>query len=118
MLNKPPMLNKIVATASVVSMSLCLSACMPNEAQDAKVTINKNPYPSTYQALPQQNTLFINATILTGTGQRLNNAEVLFVDGKIVHVGSQVGSQVSSKATDENAVPINKEGMETCEFPK
>jgi len=71
----------------VAAVSLSLTACMPNEKQDAKVTINKNPFPSTYQALPYQNTLFTNATVLTGTGERIDNADVLIVDGKIKQVG-------------------------------
>ncbi|MBL4823112.1 MAG: amidohydrolase [Colwellia sp.] len=74
----------------ITVMSLSLTACLPNEKQDAKVTINKNPYPSTYQALPQQNTLFTNATVLTGTGERLDNADVLIVDGKIKQVAKDI----------------------------
>ena len=74
----------------ITVMSLSLTACLPNEKQDAKVTINKNPYPSTYQALPQQNTLFTNATVLTGTGERLDNADVLIVDGKIKQVAKNI----------------------------
>ncbi|NQY89060.1 MAG: amidohydrolase [Colwellia sp.] len=74
----------------ITVMSLSLTACLPNEKQDAKVTINKNPYPSTYQALPQQNTLFTNATVLTGTGERLDNADVLIVDGKIKQVAKGI----------------------------
>ncbi|MBU2894502.1 amidohydrolase [Colwellia sp. D2M02] len=68
-------------------MSLSLSACLPNEKQDAKVSINKNPYPSTYQAMPSQATLLTNATILTGTGERLDDADILLVDGKVKQLG-------------------------------
>ena len=44
-------------------------------------------YPSTYAPLPSEPTLITNATILTGTGERLNNANLLMSDGKIVFVG-------------------------------
>ena len=44
-------------------------------------------YPSTYSALPSGPTLITNATILTGTGERLDNASLLISDGKIVFVG-------------------------------
>jgi imidazolonepropionase-like amidohydrolase len=97
MYKTPIRLSLIMAT-----MSLSLTACLPNEKQDAKVTINKNPYPSTYQALPQQNTLFTNATVLTGTGERLDNADVLMVDGKIEQVGKNL--------TATNVVAIDAEG--------
>jgi imidazolonepropionase-like amidohydrolase len=82
-------MNQIPAKLSLVmaALSLTLAACSPNEAQDAKVVINKNPFPSTYKVLPQQNTLFTNATVLTGVGERIDNADVLIVDGKIKAVG-------------------------------
>ena len=44
-------------------------------------------YPSTYAPLPSTATLITNATILTGTGERLENASLLISDGKIVFVG-------------------------------
>ncbi len=47
-----------------------------------------DPYPSTYQAHPDAPVLIQNATVLTGTGQRLDNADVLLRDGRIVAVGA------------------------------
>jgi len=44
-------------------------------------------YPSTYSPLPSEATLITHATILTGTGKRLDNANLLISDGKIVFVG-------------------------------
>jgi len=44
-------------------------------------------YPSTYSPLPSEATLITHATILTGTGERLNDASLLMSDGKIVFVG-------------------------------
>ena len=85
-----------------ITLSLSLTACLQSEMQDAKVSINKNPYPSTYQALPQQTTLIKNATVLTGTGQRLNNTDVLLVDGKV----NQIGSGIMA----ENAIEIDGSG--------
>ena len=46
------------------------------------------PFPSTYQPLPSEPTLVRNATILTGGGQRLENADLYFKEGTIVWVGS------------------------------
>lgn len=76
----------------VAALSLSLTACLPFEKQDRQVSINKNPFPSTYQALPKQNTLFINATVLTGIGQRLDNADVLMIDGKIIQVAADISA--------------------------
>lgn len=44
-------------------------------------------YPSTYAPLPSEPTLITHATILTGTGERLDDASLLITDGKIVFVG-------------------------------
>jgi len=83
-------------------LSLSLTACLSNEKQDAKVSINKNPYPSTYQAMPSQSTLLTNATILTGTGERIDDADILLVNGKV----SQVGNDLSA----DNANVIDMTG--------
>ena len=45
------------------------------------------PYASRYEALPSVATLLTGATILTGTGTRLENADILLGDGKIIEVG-------------------------------
>ncbi len=45
-------------------------------------------FPSTYEPLPSEPTLITNATVLTGTGERLDGASLLMVDGKIAWVGS------------------------------
>jgi len=44
-------------------------------------------YPSTYSPLSSEPTLITNATILTGTGERLDDASLLISGGKIVFVG-------------------------------
>lgn len=44
-------------------------------------------YPSTYSPLPSTPTLITHATILTGTGERLDDASLLLADGKIAFVG-------------------------------
>ncbi len=85
-------MNKVLPSILMVAMSVALTGCLQSEKQDPKVSINKNPYPSAYKVLPQQTTLLKNATVLTGTGERLENADVLFIDGKI----SQVGKNLSS----------------------
>jgi imidazolonepropionase-like amidohydrolase len=46
------------------------------------------PFESRYVGLAAQNTLITGATILTGTGERLDNADLLLVDGKIAEIGT------------------------------
>jgi imidazolonepropionase-like amidohydrolase len=46
-----------------------------------------DPYPSTYRPPASSPTLIRNATVLDGTGRRLDGADVLMRDGKVVAVG-------------------------------
>lgn len=50
-------------------------------------TVQAEAYPSTYSPLPSGPTLITNATILTGTGERLDDSSLLMSDGKIAFVG-------------------------------
>lgn len=47
-------------------------------------------FASRYQPLPSADTLLQGATVLTGTGERLENADVLIQDGKIAAVGTEL----------------------------
>jgi imidazolonepropionase-like amidohydrolase len=80
-------MQRFAPSILVVAVTAALVGCQDSGPQDAKVSFNKNPYPSTYQAMPSQKTLIKNATVLTGTGERLNGADVLLVDGKIEAIG-------------------------------
>ena len=46
-----------------------------------------NPFPSTYQPYPGNATLITDATILTGTGEIIENGTLLFSEGRIKAVG-------------------------------
>src|SRR5215475_4077251 len=46
-------------------------------------TTPADPYPSTYKPPQSQPTIIRGATVLTGTGTKLDNADVLVVDGRI-----------------------------------
>ncbi|GAA5139759.1 amidohydrolase [Thalassotalea piscium] len=95
-------MNKYLPSLLVAAVSVALTGCLQTEAQDEKVVINKNPYPSAYKVLPSQVTLIKNATVLTGTGERIDNADVLMNNGKIVQVGQNL--------SDANALEINAQG--------
>ena len=75
--------------ASAVALAV-LSGCSGQEAQDPYVSIEKNPYPSTYKPTAQMTVLIKGATVLTGTGDKLENADVLIEDGKIKAVGQGI----------------------------
>lgn len=50
------------------------------------------PFSSRYEPLPSEPTVLKGATVLTGTGERLDNADVAMSGGKIVAVGAGIDS--------------------------
>jgi len=83
-------MNKFAPSLLAVGLAAALVGCQENGPQDDKITINKNPYPSTYTPISTTSTLITNATVLTGTGERLDDADVLLVDGKVQQVGKDL----------------------------
>ena len=83
-------MNKFAPSLLAVGLAAALVGCQENGPQDDKITINKNPYPSTYTPISTTSTLITNATVLTGTGERLDKADVLLVDGKVQQVGKDL----------------------------
>jgi imidazolonepropionase-like amidohydrolase len=59
-----------------------------------------DPFPSSYTPLSSRPTLIRNATVLTATGPRLDNASVLMRDGKIVAVGQSVTAPADALVVD------------------
>ncbi|WP_213608010.1 amidohydrolase [Pseudoalteromonas sp.] len=87
-------MQKFAPSLLAVGLAAALVGCQESGPQDTKITINKNPYPSTYQPISASSTLITNATVLTGTGERLDEADVFLVDGKV----QQVGKDLTAKA--------------------
>jgi len=90
-------IRKIVGSTAMLTVAGLLVMNMAGtevakaaEDRAALVTINKNPYPSTYEPFPSTTTVIKNATVLTGTGAKLEGASVLMENGKIVGVGSDL----------------------------
>jgi len=71
----------IVATATAV---LLTAGC----GNDTTTAGGATPFESRYEALPSTATLITGATVLTGTGERLEGADVLLADGRIAAVGA------------------------------
>lgn len=83
---------------------LMLAACsLPGGDPDARVAPNKDPFPSTYQALPSETLLIRGATIFTGDGGKIDNGDLLIRGGKIAEFGQGL-------ALPEGAAEINASG--------
>lgn len=67
---------------------------------EAQERLFPDPFPSTYEPFPSQTTLIRNATVLTGTGQRIDGGSVLIRDGRIVEVGTDVQAPSGAVVVD------------------
>lgn len=86
----------------------CASPPQPTNEQEKKTEFAAvppepvNPYPSTYKADTAATTLIRGATVLTGTGTRLDNADVLIADGKIEAIGPNLSAPAGARVIDAN----------------
>ncbi len=85
--------------------SLAVAGCSTtpkNEQQsnDEKVSINPNPYPSTYKPISGEPTFITNVTILNGLGEIIENGSIHFAEGKIVALGADIEQPADAKVID------------------
>jgi imidazolonepropionase-like amidohydrolase len=59
-----------------------------------------DPYPSTYKVPESPPTLIRGGTVLTGTGERLDGADVLIVEGRIQSVGRNLEAPANARIID------------------
>lgn len=85
------------ALAAALSMALALTA--PAGETHAAPAL-PDPYPSTYEPIAAPAVLIQGATVLTGTGERLDGADVLMVDGRIHAVGQGLAAPTSATRID------------------
>jgi len=98
------MIKPIAAAVAAVLLVGCATGQVKDE-KGASTTTTKpswldDPYPSTYQRVPSPPVLITGATVLTGTGTRLDNADVLLQDGKIVAVGTGLEAPAGATRVD------------------
>lgn len=76
---------------AMAAFSLLAAACDKDAEDDSGA-----PFASRYQPLAGESTLLAGAIVLTGSGERLDDADVLFADGKIVAVGAGLSADGAS----------------------
>ncbi len=89
-------------TAAVLAALLagCASAPQKPAAPAKSYDYTANPYPSTYQRVASPPVLLQHATVLTGTGARLEDADVLLRDGLVVAVGNGLDAPADAVRVD------------------
>ena len=101
-------------TLGTLILAALLTACAATSAKTSKTNEPDQPalaqpsppsnlYPSTYSVPQSAPTLIRNATVLTGTGTRLDNADVLIVEGKIQAVGQNLHSRPKAGSSTAKA---------------
>ncbi|QIL19692.1 amidohydrolase [Thermomonas sp. HDW16] len=80
-------MKRLTAALAVALLAGCAGTPQKPAATAKPYDFAADPYPSTYQRVMSPPVLIQHATVLTGTGSRLDNADVLMRDGKIVAVG-------------------------------
>ncbi len=86
-----------ILIVAIATVALFITACDAGKGDDASA-----PFASRYQPLPGGATLLTGATILTGAGTRLDNADILLSDGKIVAIAEDLSG--------ENATVVDASG--------
>lgn len=74
--------------SSVVAVTL--SACATLKETPQIAVVGKAPFDSNYKPIAHQEFIIRDATLLTGTGERLEEADIHVMNGKIVAVGKDL----------------------------
>lgn len=95
-----PKLSLKTLAIAVVGGSLLIGCSESKPEKEPPVTLNKNPFPSTYVPMASEPTIITNVTILDGVGGKIESGAVLFVDGKIEAIGESVEAPDNSVKVD------------------
>lgn len=94
MSRKGPGQQRLLAITAGLLAALS-TACVPAIAADPPP-----PYGSTYVPQAAAPVLFRHATILTGSGARLDDADLLLEDGRIAGIGKNLAAPAAAKVVD------------------
>ena len=97
------MLKPLTAALATTLLLGCASSQARDDAPttaDAQALFTADAYPSTYARIAAPPVLITGATVLTGTGARLDDADVLFAEGAIVAVGRDLQAPAGAVAVD------------------
>jgi imidazolonepropionase-like amidohydrolase len=86
------MTNSPSRTASLHAAALAISTALV-----APVGLAADPFPSTYQVPVNPPLLVQGATVLTGTGERIDGADVLIENGRVVAVGRALSAPANAR---------------------
>ncbi|MDQ2070649.1 amidohydrolase [Natronospira bacteriovora] len=91
--------------AALGALALGFAACGDGDQktqndEDFEFSVLSGGFESTYRPMPSETVLFTNATILTGTGERIDNGSLLIRDGRIEAVGNDIEAPDDAEVVD------------------
>ncbi|SHF10508.1 amidohydrolase [Thermomonas hydrothermalis] len=91
-----------VLTTALLAVLLvgCASTPTSSQAPAKPYDFAADPYPSTYRPIASPPVLIEHATVLTGTGTRLDDADVLLRDGRIAAIGPHLDAPADALRVD------------------
>lgn len=101
-----------LSAACGAALVLLLAACTPTTTASrpakpdtktvpaGEATAKPAPFPSTYRVPTSEPVLIRGATVLTGTGERLDGADVLLRDGKVAAIGKGLAVAPGTRIID------------------
>ena len=92
-------MKPLIAAFAAALLAGCASAPQ-HPAKPSDFGFTADPYPSTYHRVSSPPVLLQHATVLTGTGTRLDDADVLMRDGRIVAVGANLDAPADAVRVD------------------
>ena len=93
-------LRPLVTALSVAALFTLAAPAFSAGQDDSPTEFPPDPFPSTYQPLPSVPTLIRHVTIYTGTGQEIDDGDVLLSGGKIVGVGKDLKADANVLTID------------------
>jgi imidazolonepropionase-like amidohydrolase len=89
---------------AAVALAGCAASGRPEASAkpvaEARLSIDRDPYPSTYHAPAAGRVALVGATVLTATGDEIANGTVLMEAGKIVAVGAALAAPEGYRIVD------------------
>ncbi len=96
----------IIAFSAALLAALALPAFpaagqqQPQSSDDSATEFPPDPFPSTYQPLPSVTTLIRHVTLYTGTGEELDDADILLKGGKVAALGKGLSADAGVLVID------------------
>src|SRR3546814_7745671 len=100
MIRRPPRHTITDTPFPYTTLFRCAGCATTAQTGGAQAGSAGDPYPSTYAPIASPPVLISGATVLTGTGTRLDGTDVLLQDGKVAAIGTGLTAPAGAVRVD------------------